>query len=757
MASTGITFGGLSSGLDTTSIISSIISADSTSLTRMATEQGNLLQKQQIYNQFSSQVQTFATTASALNVPGAFNTIQANSSDSTVATITAGANSAPGVYTLSVSKLAQAHKIASAAQNDTTTALGLTGGTMTINGNAISVDATDSLTSIAKKINGLSTGVVASLINGGNGNAYLTLTANKSGVANQVQVGDLTGNAASALGLISGSATVRSAITNGAQSDSFASNTNTFSNMMATNGITSKSFSIDGTAISVDMTTDSLQSVADKINGASISGVSATVATGSDSNGNTTYSLQISGASGTPTFTDTDNFLQGIGVLQSGFGNQLVQAQDAHYTLDNVSLTSSSNTITDAVPGVTLNLLAADATTPKTATLNLTQDMSAIKSKVQGFADSYNALASFIDSNSSFDSSTFATGPLFGDSTAQAIQSSITNMLFTNVSGLKGQYTNLASLGFSLGQDGKMSVDSSTLQTAISNNPTAVAAIFQATGSSDNSALSYVSSTAATKSTNQTSYPVNITQVATKGSYTAGKSQTSPSTVTEQLTFNGGLFGNTPYKLSLDIGSTAATTIAKINNDSTLKNLIFASLDNSGKLTFASKRYGTGGNFTVASNFSSSTSNSGIGPGGEGTTVLGVDVAGTINGEDATGSGQFLTGKTGNTNTEGLQIQYTGTATGAVGSMSVSKGIGMQTFSVLDSFLNATNGLFTTENTSLQGQISQYDKDMAAEQARLDQEKTDLRLKFANMESAIASAKQQAQSLSGFSSTSSTG
>ncbi|WP_218275347.1 hypothetical protein, partial [Pseudomonas sp. GP01-A4] len=86
------------------------------------------------------------------------------------------------------------------------------------------------------------------------------------------------------------------------------------------------------------------------------------------------------------------------------------------------------------------------------------------------------------------------------------------------------------------------------------------------------------------------------------------------------------------------------------------------------------------------------TNNSGIGPGGEGVSVAGLDVQGTINGEPATGSGQFLPGNTGNAKTEGLQIQYTGATTGAVGSITFSQGVSMVASGLANSFTDTVNG-----------------------------------------------------------------
>ena len=746
MATAGINFGGIASGLDTNSIIDSLIQIESQTVTRMQKTQGDLITKQGTYAGLRSAISSFSTASNALNFSGAFNPITASSSATDVATVTTTAGAIAGNYNLTVNKLAQAQKIASSPQNDTTTALNLSAGTFVVNGKAIAVDSADSLKSIATKINNTNSGATASLIDGGTGNAYLTLTSSSSGVANKIQLADLSGNVLSSLGILSGGTSVRSAITNGASSTAFTDSTSSFQTVMNTSGITTKNFSINGTALSIDMSTDSLQTTADKINAAGITGVAATVVS-STTNSVTSYNLQITGAS-TPTFTDTDGFLAGIGIMQQGSGNELVHAQDAAYTLDNVNLTSASNTITSAIPGATLTLLKADLTTPKnTATISMTKDLTGIQSKVQSFIDGFNGLNSYITSNSSLDTTTFKTGPLFSDGLASQVQSSLTSMLFTNVPGLTGKYTNLASLGFSLDQSGNLAMDSTTFQSALTNSPDAVAAVFQATGSTSSSSLSYITSTSDTKTSGSNPYAVNITQIATKGTYTAGTAQTTANPIAEKLTFNGPMFGSTPYKLNLDVGSTASTIVSKINSDSKLKDLVFASLDGSGKLQFVSKRYGANGNFTVVSDHSSASNNSGIGPGGEGVLVNGVDVAGTINGEAATGNGQFLTGNTGNSKTDGLQIQYTGSTLGSVGTVSYSQGIGLESFGAAATFTDATTGALTAADTTIQNQIDQFDKDIATENARIAQKRTDLKLKFANMESAVAAAQQQGQRL----------
>lgn len=738
------TFGGIASGLDTTSIVNSLIQAQSATINQMKSTQGGLITKQNLYGSLSAQLQAFGSAASALNSDTALNPIKASISDATVASISTVAGSTAGSYNLSVSKLAQAQKISSSAKTDTTSALGLPSGSFVINGHAVQVTASDSLKTIAQKINSTGSGATASLIDGGSGAAYLTLTASSTGLANQLQLADLSGSTLQSLGILNGTSSIRTPVTNGADSASFSSTSTTFQSLLNSSGVSAQSFSINGTTINVDLTTDTLQSVADKINSAGITGVNATVKS-STKNNVTSYALEVTGST-TPTFADANGFLGSIGLLQNGVANSLISAQDAQYTLDTVSLTSSTNTITTAIPGATLTLLAADATTPKTATISMTRDDSAITSKISALATAYNGVVDFIASNSQFDATTYQGGPLLGDSLAQQVETTMSTMMFQNVPGLTGAYKNLASVGFSLDQSGHLQVDNAALSAALTADPASLKNLFKSSGTSSSPSLSYVSSTANSKPT-ASAYTVNIAQLATTASFTAGKAQTAANPLPEKLTFNGALLGNKAYVLNLDVGSTANSMLAKINGDSTLKNLVYASFDSNGKLRIDSKKYGAGGNFTVVSDHSSASNNSGIGPGGEGVNVSGLDVQGTINGEPATGSGQFLTGATGNANTEGLQIQYTGATTGAVGSITYSQGISMVASGLASSFTDTVNGFLTIASKSLQTQVTQFDQDIATEQARLDQQKTDLTAKFATMETAVAQSQTQAKQL----------
>src|SRR5262249_21152048 len=155
------------------------------------------------------------------------------------------------------------------------------------------------------------------------------------------------------------------------------------------------------------------------------------------------------------------------------------------------------------------------------------------------YKDAYNDAVDFIRSASQFDKDSFASGPLFGDPVAGQVEQNMTSMIFSNVAGLSGQYTNLSALGFSLDDDGELEIDDATLSNAISSAPNDISNLFRTTGVGSTDDIDYVSSGSKTVASGSGSYGVNITALATKGSYTALTGQTTASTESETLSFSG--------------------------------------------------------------------------------------------------------------------------------------------------------------------------------------------------------------------------
>lgn len=730
----GINFSGISSGIDTESIISRLLQIEAIPIQRLQVRQQQLGARQNLLNQFKTRLTALSGAAASLNSATTFNPISALSSKPEVATISGSTTAVTGTYNLQVSKLAQAHKISSSAQTSATDALNLSGA-FTVNGKGVTISTTDSLTAIAQKINSAGAGVTASIIDGGANNAYLTLTASASGEVGTIQIGDANGTLAQTLGLTSGASAIREPIAGGATSVAFTSSNTALASLLNIGVSGSKSFNLNGTDVTVDFDTAGLQDVANAIN-TSGSGAAATVKS-ELKDGKTTYKLEITGLN---SFTDANGALEGLGIVQRGFGNQLLAAQDAEFELDGIALTSATNVITTVIPGATLTLLKANETTPETSSLSLSRDTGQIKEKIKEFMNAYNAVTDFVKTNTQFDKDTFAAGGLFGDSTVQGIDAQLASSLFSSPSGLSGTYTNLTQLGFTFSSEGQLTLNEATLDSALSNNLSSVSALFRAVGSSTNGQIQYVSSTSKTRPSGAGGYSVNITQIATQHKLAGEAQQADPLLEQEILTFNGTAFGNNSYELILDAGMSQAQIVQRINNDAKMKDLVTASVEG-GKLVLSAKKYGTPGTFTATSNKTAASNTSGWGT--NTIEVQGVDVAGTVNGETMTGSGQMLTGATGNTNTEGLQFLYTGNALGAVGTLLLTKGVSPMFTDLVGGFTDSVNGILTATDQSLTDQIKGIDTSISDLQTRLAEKQTSLRLRFARMEQAVSQLQSQ--------------
>jgi len=138
-------------------------------------------------------------------------------------------------------------------------------------------------------------------------------------------------------------------------------------------------------------------------------------------------------------------------------------ASDASFSVDGISMTRSSNTVTDAMTGVTLTLKNAGS-----ATLSVTNDTDTISQNVQSFVDAYNEIISYVSQNSAYSANTHAGDPLFGESTSRHILSRLSNIITSRVSGLPEDLRALSQIGVSTNRDGTLSLDTSTLSSKLS-------------------------------------------------------------------------------------------------------------------------------------------------------------------------------------------------------------------------------------------------------------------------------------------------
>ncbi|PTU67860.1 flagellar protein [Chromobacterium sp. Panama] len=216
-----------------------------------------------------------------------------------------------------------------------------------------------------------------------------------------------------------------------------------------------------------------LQSISDKINAEGM-GINASVV----KNGENYKLVLASTASG------TDNkFTISVGGTDSGgtSGSTLAglsqsataateskDAGNADLTVNGVQVTSGSNKVSTAIPGVDLDLYKASSST----TITLSQDSAGINKGVQGFVDAYNQVLSAIKDARG--------GSMKGNASILSIQQQLQNVLTKSIPGVDpvNSYAYLSQAGISIQKDGTLKLDTTKFNDALKKDPTAIKNLF---------------------------------------------------------------------------------------------------------------------------------------------------------------------------------------------------------------------------------------------------------------------------------------
>jgi flagellar hook-associated protein 2 len=148
--------------------------------------------------------------------------------------------------------------------------------------------------------------------------------------------------------------------------------------------------------------------------------------------------------------------------------------QDAKVNVDGISVSSASNTVTNAIPGVTFQLLSVATGTP--VQVQIANDNSAIETAVQTFVSSYNTVATDLKTQEGKDT-TGNSEPLYGNPTLSTLQTQLTSALFGGAA--SGAIANITQLGLSVDETGVLSLDVSTLDAVLNSNFSDVSGFLQ--------------------------------------------------------------------------------------------------------------------------------------------------------------------------------------------------------------------------------------------------------------------------------------
>lgn len=223
----------------------------------------------------------------------------------------------------------------------------------------------------------------------------------------------------------------------------------------------SGSLTIQGHTITIDSGNNTLASLASAINIAGI-GVNASVIT--DVSGSR-LSI-VSGASGS-----AGQLAMSSALTDSTTGNVInfntgQTGQDASLTVDGVALKSSSNTVSNAIPGVTFQLLSTSASAATPVQVQITNDNAAIATAVNNVVNAYNTVVNAIKGQEGKDSSGNAE-PLFGSPVLAALQNQLTGSLFSGSA--SGSVSSVTQLGIGFNQDGTLNLNADTLSNELNS------------------------------------------------------------------------------------------------------------------------------------------------------------------------------------------------------------------------------------------------------------------------------------------------
>lgn len=335
-----------------------------------------------------------------------------------------------------------------------------------------------------------------------------------------------------------------------------------FGTYTAADGGTPASFTANGSKsdIEIDITSsnNTLAGIRDAINAKNAS-VTASIV--NDGSGNRLVitskdtgevnSLKISVADNDGNNTDSSGLsaLAYDPLATSNNMTQLVAAKNALLTVDGLNISKSSNTVSDVIQGVTLTLKGVTSTANA---LSVDTDTTTIQSSVQSFVDAYNSLNTSMRNLTKFVSAgSSANGVLLGDSTARNMMVKLKSMLSAS-SPTATTYKTLSDIGVSMGSDGSLSLDSTKLQKAITNNVSDVAKLFSPSATTTDPQVTFMGSKADTQSG---TYAVNITQLGGNGVNAIGTINGVTANTTGSVLTGAG--GNASYGLQISVTGTA--------------------------------------------------------------------------------------------------------------------------------------------------------------------------------------------------------
>lgn len=755
---------GIVSGLNTTEIINAIMQAEripAVYLERQQAEKTNMVAS---FKAFEAKLLSLQTAVKTLQSSKTYEKATIDISDDAFISATATGRVSAGSYDLQVLAVARNHQIASQGVSDESQSLFGTG-TITItlgNGSVqtITIDSSsDSLMGIKDAINEAEAGVTATIIrDGSSSNPYrLIITGDKTGLENTITIdSSLTGgfnlNYSTAIfdspELLSMDSGSDSAISLGGTA-SYTGDVNKIYTFTVA-GIGAQTVGTDNITINWTDGTDS----------------GSIVVTQAD----TEFDLAGSGSDGLKLTFASGDLTAGDTFQVTTFAPLLQEAEDAKLAIGSaggtgspITITSDSNSFEDVIGGVNLTI-KKETDVGDTITITTDIDVAGIKGSIQAFITAVNGVSNFVDEQNEYDQDKQEIGILFGDYTLQTMQSSLRRTMGAKVEGLTGNYTQLYSLGIRTNLQGDLTIkDSTRLTEAIRENLDDVIKLFTDSGTSSNGLIDFIKAGPDTTLTGE--FEVDITQAATQAIY-EGELMAEPEAIPIVLTSS-----NNVLKLNIDglISEEIVLSVKTYNTVAELVNELQNKIDaddkigeygvvvewvdngaNDGYLRLTGSNYGSRSKVALSTSISNAAF-SVLGLAG-GRVIEGQDVEGTINGEEAEGTGLYLVGAE-DTEVEGIKLKVNLTdsdlVSGVDGTISMAVGIGTKMEGLLNGYTLRNEGLIASRIRIYEKQAKHLAERIASFDERLAIKRERLEAKFRAMEQVLGQLGAQSSFLTG--------
>ncbi|UDY37173.1 flagellar filament capping protein FliD [Dermatobacter hominis] len=473
-------------------------------------------------------------------------------------------------------------------------------------------------------------------------------------------------------------------------------------------------FTGDDGPVSVSVGSGSLADVVAGINAADLGVRAAAVNTGAG------YRLQVTAT----TTGDGSTFtLAGL----TGGTTVTSTGQDAKLVVGSgpgaYDVTSPSNTFSDVLSGVSITAVAVSASP---VTVDVAEDVDGMAKQVQSFVDSLNAVLGEIKTRTAYDAATKTAASLNGDPTVRRVAQELIRAVTDQVGASSLGSAGLA--GLQITRNGTFTFDSAKFGAAYRDDPDAVQALFTQTATTTGPVTFRGAGNRALSGT----YDVVVTSPATA----ASASQSIPDPLVADRTISvrvNGTVASFDAVAGQDLATISAGLAAAIADEGLQLDV---GID-AGQLVVTHRNAGSAARFDVAWD------------GATWTTAAGSDVAGTIGGKAAVGTGRVLAVPSATAGLGGLSVTVGGSGTGVVGTVDYTAGLAQRVASAAAAATDLGDGYLTGEETSTRSRISSLQSSISAWDVRLTAKEAHLRAVWSQLEVQMGSLQSQSSWLTG--------